>query len=178
MEMFIFEKSNPNASKMEFNYNAQEIDLSYCRASSSKRFTNYIIDLVAFYIIFFVACIGVGILLPGILDGVNDLVDRLIAMVCYVFVMCLTEAVSHGKSIGKLITGTKAVNLDGSEIDFAKAFTRNMIRVIPFNAISGLGNPCDPWHDRLSNTMVIDEKKLALQTRKVELFDSVKNQTQ
>lgn len=92
--------------------------------------------------------------------------------------MCLIEAVSGGKSIGKLITGTKAINLDGSEINFAKAFTRNMIRAIPFNAISALGNPCDPWHDRLSKTMVVDEKKLALQTQKVILFDSVKNQIQ
>lgn len=39
-------------------------------------------------------------------------------MVYYGFVMCLTEAVSLGKSIGKLGTGTKAVNLDGGEIDF------------------------------------------------------------
>ncbi|WP_025141793.1 RDD family protein [Pedobacter jeongneungensis] len=163
---------------MDFNNNYQEIDLSYCRASSGKRLANYIIDLIVFYIILFGIYICIGILLPGILDGINDLLDRLIAMVCYGFIMCLIEAVSRGKSIGKLITGTKAVNLDGSDIDFGKAFTRNMIRVIPFNAISALSNPCDPWHDRWSDTMVVDEKKMALQTQRVDLFDSVKNQIQ
>jgi len=162
---------------MDFNNHYQEIDLSYCRASSGKRLANYVIDLTVFYIILFSVYICIGILFSGILDGINDLVDRLIAMVCYGFIMCLIEAVSRGKSIGKLITGTKAVNLDGSEINFAKAFTRNMIRVIPFNAISGLSSPCNPWHDRLSDTMVVDEKKLALQTQRVDLFDAFKNQT-
>ncbi|MBO9676447.1 MAG: RDD family protein [Sphingobacteriaceae bacterium] len=163
---------------MDFNHNDQEIDLEYCRAGSGKRFANYLIDLTVFYIILFGIYIFIEFLSPGILSGINDLVDRLIAMFCYGFIMSLIEAVSRGKSIGKLITRTKAVNLDGSEIDFQKAFTRNMIRVIPFNALSALSNPCDPWHDRWSDTMVIDEKKLALQTQKVELFDSVKNQIQ
>lgn len=163
---------------MDFNTSYQEVDLDYCRASSGKRLANYIIDLIVFYIILFGIYIFIEILFPGILDGINSLLDRLIAMFCYGFIMSLIEAVSHGKSIGKLITGTKAVNLDDSEIDLQKAFTRNMIRVIPFNALSALSNPCDPWHDRWSDTMVIDEKKLALQTQRVDLFDSVKNQIQ
>lgn len=89
----------------------------------------------------------------------------------------MTEGMSNGRSIGKLITGTRAVNEDGSDISFQKAFVRNIVRAIPFNALSALGTPSHPWHDRWSDTMVIDEKKLALQTQKVDLFDSVKNQT-
>lgn len=33
---------------MDLNHNAQETDLSYCRASSAKRFANYIIELIVF----------------------------------------------------------------------------------------------------------------------------------
>lgn len=161
---------------MDFSTNYQVVDLDYCRATTGKRFANYIIDLIAFYIILLLIYICIGILIPGILDRINGLLDRLIALVCYGFIMCLTEAVSHGKSIGKFITGTKVVNLDGTEIDFPKALTRNMIRSIPFNAFSALGSPCIPWHDRWSDTIVIDEKKLALHSKRAELFDSVKNQ--
>jgi len=71
--------------------------------------------------------------------------------------MCLIEAFSHRKSIARLITGTKAVNLDSgvARSISQKHFTGTMIRVIPFNAISGLGNPCDNWLDTM-----VDGKKL------------------
>lgn len=162
----------------KYNYN-DTINLDYCRASSGKRLANYIIDLIVFYLILFAIYICIGILLPGILDGINGLLDRLITLVCYGFIMCLIEAVSHGKSIGKLITGTKAVNSDGSEIDFGKAFSRNMVRAIPFNAFSALSSPCDPWHDRWSDTIVVDEKIWAIEQQNFHFppEDPFKNQT-
>lgn len=48
--------------------------------------------------------------MPGISDGINELLDRLIAMVCYGFIMCLIEAASSGNLIRKLIAETKAIN--------------------------------------------------------------------
>lgn len=110
--------------------------------------------------------------------GVDDLSLRLVLLLFYGIVMFMTEAMSNGRSIGKLITGTRAVNVDGTDMSFQKAFVRNIVRAIPFNALSALGTPSIPWHDRWSDTMVVDEKKLALQTQKVDLFDSVRNQTQ
>jgi uncharacterized RDD family membrane protein YckC len=163
---------------MDFNNNYQEIDLEYCRATTGKRFTNYLIDLVVFYIIAFGIGIILGIVKPELLDSFDGLSGRLISLLLYGIVMFITEAMSNGRSIGKLITGTRAVNPDGSDITFQKAFIRNIVRAIPFNAFSALGNPCAPWHDLWSDTIVIEEKKLALQTQKIDLFDSVKNQTQ
>ena len=162
---------------MDFNNSYQEIDLEYCRASSGKRFANYIIDTIVFYIVAFGLGIAIGILKPNLLIGIDDLSLRLVLLLFYGIVMFMTEAMSNGRSIGKLITGTRAVNPDGSDITFQKAFIRNIIRAIPFNAFSALGNPCAPWHDIWSDTIVIEEKKLALQTQKINLFDSVKNQT-
>ncbi|WP_431293245.1 RDD family protein [Pedobacter sp. P26] len=163
---------------MDFNNNYQEIDLSYCRASSGKRFANYIIDTIVFYIVSFGLGIVIGILKPNLLVGVDDLSLRLVLLLFYGIGMFMTEAMSNGRSIGKLITGTRAVNVDGTDMSFQKAFVRNIVRAIPFNALSALGTPSIPWHDRWSDTMVVDEKKLALQTQKVDLFDSVRNQTQ
>ncbi|QIL39604.1 RDD family protein [Pedobacter sp. HDW13] len=163
---------------MQFDPFNRDLNLAYCRASTQKRFANHVIDVLVFYVALFVGGIVIEIIYPGLLDGINGLLlIRLIGMVCYSLFMCFIEAVSRGKSIGKLITGTKAVNSDGTEIDFPKAFLRNIIRAVPFNELSALGNPCEPWHDRWSNTIVIEEKKLALQKQRTDLFESVKNQT-
>jgi len=72
--------------------------------------------------------------------------------------MSFVEAVFRGKSLGKLITGTQAVNLDGSSISMATAFGRGFSRAVPFCAFSAFGNPSDPWQDRWTDTMVIDQK--------------------
>ncbi|MBT2563293.1 RDD family protein [Pedobacter sp. ISL-68] len=163
---------------MNFNNNYLEINLDYCRASTGKRFVNYIIDVIVFYILAFGLGIVIGVLKPSLLVGVDDLSLRLVSLLFYGIVMFVTEAMSNGRSIGKLVTGTRAVNEDGSDMSFQKIFVRNIVRAIPFNALSALGTPSSPWHDRWSDTMVVDEKKLALQTQRVDLFDSVKNQTQ
>jgi len=65
---------------MDFNYHAREIGLSYCRASSGKRFADDVIDLIISTFFFLVLHL-LGILLPGTLDGTNDLVNRLVVMV-------------------------------------------------------------------------------------------------
>lgn len=159
---------------MSFNTTiSREIDYDYCRASSSQRLANYVIDMIIFYLLMIVIGFMIGLVAPDLLFIFdNDLMSRLISLVFYGIMMSIIEGVSRGKSIGKLITKTKAVNLDGSEINFGKAFGRNIIRAIPFNALSGFGNPCNPWHDRLSDTMVIDQKKLDLQNQKSTLFSS------
>jgi uncharacterized RDD family membrane protein YckC len=133
--------------------------------------------MIVFYIVAFVLGIVIGILKPDLLTGLDNLSLRLIMLLFYAIVMFMTEGMSNGRSIGKLITGTRAVNEDGSDMTFQKAFVRNIVRAIPFNALSALGTPSHPWHDRWSDTIVIDEKKLALHTSRAELFDSVKNQT-
>ncbi|KQM78310.1 hypothetical protein ASE74_14850 [Pedobacter sp. Leaf216] len=162
---------------MNFDNSYQEIDLEYCRASSGKRFANYIIDTAVFYILAFGLGIVIGIFKRSLLNDIDDLALRLITLLFYGIVMFMTEAMCNGKSLGKLITGTRAVNYDGTDMSFQKALVRNIVRAIPFNALSALGTPSIPWHDRWSDTMVVDEKKLPLQTQRVDLFDSVKNQT-
>jgi uncharacterized RDD family membrane protein YckC len=162
---------------MDFNNNYQEIDLEYCRATTVKRFANYLIDLVVFYIMVIGIAIILRLIKPELLIDFDELSVRLILLLTYGIVMFMTEAMSNGKSIGKLITGTKAVNANGSDLTFQKAFVRNIVRATPFNAFSAFGNPCVPWHDQWSDTIVIEEKKAALQKRKLDLFVMVKNQT-
>ncbi|MBA2562580.1 MAG: RDD family protein [Chitinophagaceae bacterium] len=133
------------------------------RAQAGKRFANHIIDTIFFYLIMF----GIGILLaiisPASLENLDNeggfnLIEQVLGLLLYVLFMFAQEAIFKGKSLGKLITGTCAVNLDGSTINAHTAMLRALSRAVPFDAFSALGTPCNPWHDKWSNTMVIEQK--------------------
>lgn len=142
-------------------------EISLTQAESGKRLANYLVDVASFYATLFILVIILGILFPVIfvyLDEMAeaDLADRLISLMLYAFYMALVEGFSRGRSIGKLITGTRVVNEDGSPINFGTGFLRGFIRAIPFCAFSALGSPCYPWQDKWTNTYVIDIKKSIL----------------
>lgn len=144
------------------------VSVEYARADTGKRFINYIIDVIVFYLLF----LGVGILMaivsPETIDSLlaeeqsagAALGDRILSILFYAVYMSLVEAIFKGKSLGKLITGTRAVNLDGSRISAGTAFARGFSRAVPFCAFSALGSPCNPWQDKWTNTIVVEEKRL------------------
>ncbi|WP_199118129.1 RDD family protein [Pedobacter sp. ASV28] len=152
-------------------------NIEYCSASLGKRLANYIIDLIAFYIIIFFAGFIMELAFPGIISAanINGLLDKLLTLCLYGLVMFIIEMVFQGKSLGKLITGTKAVNRNGEIPTINQFLARNFIRAVPFNAFSALGSPCSPWHDNWSDTIVVDEKLLNLQQRKDVFFAELKN---
>lgn len=150
------------------NEDLLEIEQNYIRADAGKRFLNYLIDVIVYYILM----IGSGILLvliaPSAVDSLANsntgfaFFDRIISLFFYAIYMSIVETLLKGKSVGKYITGTRAVNLDGSRISSGTAFTRGFSRAVPFCVFSAFGTPCNPWQDRWSDTMVIDEKKSSM----------------
>lgn len=134
------------------------------QASGGKRFANYIIDLLTFYGLAFLTGIIIAMVDPVAINyfaeeepGLN-LIDRLLTLVLYGLYMFAIEALFKGKSLGKLITGTRAVNADGSNVSPKAALLRGLSRAVPFNVLSALGSPAYPWHDKWTKTYVIDEK--------------------
>jgi uncharacterized RDD family membrane protein YckC len=138
---------------------------SLVRATSGKRFLNYIIDLISFYLFIFVVSAIIAFLNPSFVEFLSNnstgfqLADRVFSLFLYGAYMSIVEAIFKGKTLGKLITRTRAVNLDGSTITASTAFGRGFSRAVPFCAFSALGTPCDPWQDKWTNTMVMDEKE-------------------
>ncbi len=136
-------------------------------AEKGLRLANYLIDMLVFYCLIVLYGLLVGIIITiarggdtsfiDELDNLNPLVDRLLTMIMYGCYMGVTEGMFYGKSLGKLITKTRAVNLDGSDITFTTALKRGFSRIIPFEIFSTLGN--SPWHDSLPGTMVVTEKE-------------------
>ena len=98
-------------------------------------------------------------LLYGEHEGFN-LLGPLLFLLLYGMYMGLLEAVFSGRSLGKLITGTVAVYQDGSRIKGDTALLRGLMRVVPFNAFSVLGDPTYPWHDKWSKTYVMNYKDI------------------
>jgi uncharacterized RDD family membrane protein YckC len=140
-----------------------EQDLESRRASRGVRLANYLIDLAAFYAFIFVLGIALVLVSPSFAELVETdsaafgLLDRLFTLLMYALFMGSMEALMKGKSIGKLITKTRAVNDDGSTISGKTAFARGFSRAVPFCAFSALGDPCDPWQDRWTDTLVVTE---------------------
>jgi uncharacterized RDD family membrane protein YckC len=135
------------------------------QASAGKRFANYLIDLLFFYMVIIFWGVITAVVSPSTFEGMEEsdnpfgsFSDRILTMIAYAIVMGVIEAIFRGKSIGKFITKTKAVNGDGSDISLGTAFARGFSRAVPFEAFNALGNPSYPWHDKWTNTYVIDEK--------------------
>jgi uncharacterized RDD family membrane protein YckC len=93
---------------------------------------------------------------------VFNLIDRIVSLFLFAIYMGTIEAITKGRSIGKYITGTKAVNNDGSLISISTAFKRGFSRAVPFEPFSALGSPSLPWHDKWTDTYVIDIKQSGL----------------
>ena len=141
------------------------IEELYVRASAGKRLANYIIDIIVFYFLLITAGILIALVSPSSINdataesaGIN-LMERILSLFIYAIYMAVVEAIFKGKSVGKFITKTRAVNLDGSTISTRTAILRAFSRAVPFCVFSAFGNPCDPWQDRWTNTMVIEEIK-------------------
>jgi len=152
--------SGPQEEQHLFD-NFQSVALT--QAGSGKRLANYIVDLISFYVFmyfFSYVIVEVSMDLAIIMYaepeyGGRPLLAQLINMGFYGFYMGLLETLFRGRSLGKLITGTIAVNEDGTRINGRKALLRGLCRAVPFNALSALGTPCYPWHDKWNNTYVV-----------------------
>ena len=135
---------------------SDDLTVSLQQAGSGKRFANYLIDLVVFYIL--AGSLAAILMYRGVISSdIDPITDRIVTYILRGLFMGIVEAIFKGKTLGKLITRTRAVNEDGSPITAQTAFMRGLSRLVPFEAFSALGDPSYPWHDRWTNTYVIDE---------------------
>jgi uncharacterized RDD family membrane protein YckC len=145
-----------------------DVEYTFTQASSGKRFLNYIIDRVAVYLVWTYLLSKVDIWLLRLIYRYSE--SRQLLYVCnylfaigfFVFILAVLESVTGGKTLGKLLTGTRAINQDGSRITPRQAILRCLCRLVPFEPFSAFGAPCFPWHDRWSKTYVIDERLSSL----------------
>jgi len=132
-------------------------------ANRNLRFVNFLVDRLSFYL-FYRGFILVWGKFPTLRIYSEDYYVRftlnlLISMLLYSLFMGATEALFKGKTPGKAITGTRAVNPDGSFVSGRKALLRGLSRIVPFEPFSAFGGDWPwPWHDKWTNTYVVVEK--------------------
>ena len=132
-------------------------------ASLTKRFANYIIDY--FCIALFISMIFDFFEAQGyrVVEDIYSLRVRLIAILLYALIYFVIESLTGGKSFGKWITKTRVTEFDGSIPDTETFIIRSFSRIIPFEPLSFLFSPRG-WHDRISKTIVLDEKLTTFQS--------------
>jgi len=92
-----------------------------------------------------------------LLEG-NRILDALLSLCIYALLYILLEYFLKGKTLGKFITQTRVVTVEGKTPDFASIVSRSFARIVPFEPFSFFGDFDTGWHDRWSSTIVIDEK--------------------
>lgn len=120
-------------------------------ASQGKRFVNMLVDSIASRVF------SIGFVLFGAradLGGAFAGIAALLFMIgYYVFLELAFQA-----TLGKLITGTRVVTLSGGHPSFMQVLGRTLCRFVPFEPFSFFSsNRPIGWHDRWSNTRVVDK---------------------
>lgn len=143
--------------------------LLYPRASLSQRFFNNLIDTL----VFFGIVMTVGMILALSAESLGGSAETVFAnaglsnFVFYgVFLLYyIGLEAATGRTIGKLLTGTKVVRLgDCGRPPLAAILLRSVIRLVPFNALSIFFKAEEllTWHDKWSRTMVVSLREPGL----------------
>ncbi|MBS1653790.1 MAG: RDD family protein [Bacteroidetes bacterium] len=85
-------------------------------------------------------------------SGSMILLGYIIMIFNYIVYYTFCEKVFKGHTLGKLITGTRAIREDGEELTFKDAILRTLSRLVPFEPFTGFGTP---WHDSWTKTRVV-----------------------
>ncbi|TLX72594.1 RDD family protein [Labilibacter sediminis] len=108
------------------------------------RVANGIIDIMIVSII--------SSILVIVLEVIGD--PRLMfSLVCVAYYFILE--VSLGRTVGKLITGTKVVNMNNEKPGFWRILLRSVLRLYPFDSASYLFGNEQGAHDLLSRTRLV-----------------------
>ena len=145
-------------------------------ASKGKRFLNYLIDVVVIYVIILILFTVFAIIANLIgnesflfwLQNMTEIHGYLVFFGVMITYYVFMESI-FSSTIGKFLTQTKVVLIDGTKPSSQKIIKRTFCRLIPFDGLSFLGTYANGWHDSITGTFVV--KKKLFQSR-MELHNS------
>ena len=129
--------------------------LNVIPAGKWLRLFNFLVDyvvvmviglMVGLYVSFFFGLVGQQFL--------ESNAGTVLGLLIYLGYYLLCESLT-GKTLGKLITGTKVVNVNGEEASYKQILGRSFARFIPFEFLTFLGEEGRGWHDSLPKTYVV-----------------------
>ncbi len=129
----------------------------YIPAGVGLRFGNLFVDIICLFACNFVVGIIIG--LSGFGRMLNEpLYVNLMSILILILYYTLSEGLT-GRTVGKLVTGTKVLNEKDEPPSFLNILGRTICRLIPFEAFSFLGSGYG-WHDSISSTKVVVIKEV------------------
>ena len=142
---------------------AQEVNFTQPDASSGLRFFNYLISLVACFILNFFIFRAIYRFAPSLGDQLSAFLPQILWGYLITVLYHFLNELCGGRGISKLITGTRAEMEDGSPLKIRSALTRSLCRIIPFEPFSFLGRGTGGWHDSLTGTRVVNVRATPVQ---------------
>lgn len=128
----------------------------YMLASRRRRLANYLIDQLCLY---FLASLLVAIVAVYVERDPDSLLQNDLNAVTFVlsaFVLYYVSCESlAGRTLGKLITGTRTVTVSGGRPSFGQILLRTLVRIVPFEGLTFLTKDAVGFHDRWSGTRVV-----------------------
>ena len=142
----------------------------YVEASVGARFLNFLIhNLLMRFVLSYATSYLVVLILASIAP---DFIDRLtysegfnwtlfffaliVGHVNYILYYTVCETAFKGYTLGKLITGTRAIRGDNQPLTFRDALLRSLSRLVPLEPFSAFNG--NPWHDTWTKTRVIKSR--------------------
>jgi uncharacterized RDD family membrane protein YckC len=143
--------------------------VQYEPASGGQRLLNFVVDnllmrfgltyLTTYLLVYILKFVAPDYLLKLAYDETRfDLIlmAYLLGIFNYLIYYTICEKGFRGYTLGKLISGTRAIREDGAELTIKDAFLRSLSRLVPFEAFSALWGT--PWHDSWTKTTVIKSR--------------------
>ena len=118
-----------------------------------KRLINYIVDTASLLLLFFLLLRELPVMLKNIPFDFSFDINIVLAIV-FVAYYLIFEGV-NGKTIGKYLTRTKVVSINGKKPKFTQIIIRTLVRILFIEVLSYIAKRPNGWHDRVSNTEVI-----------------------
>lgn len=139
-----------------------------------QRFFHWVVDLAVMSLVVIPVIISLGYWLAdsGILDG-NETLQKFfrgrwsLYTIIFIFILIYypISEILFGSSPGKFLTESRVVNSKAESPNSSTIFLRTLCRNIPFDALSFFSKR--GWHDSLSETYVVKEKRTGFKTNKL-----------
>ena len=122
---------------------------------SGIRFVNFLIDFIVWLVLAFIISFIIGLFVQPTDQGIISLIGYVLIFGTFIAYYSIME-IKFQKTIGKFVTKTKVVKMNGEKPTDGDIITRSFCRLIPFDRLSFLFVK-NGIHDFLSKTKVVKD---------------------
>jgi uncharacterized RDD family membrane protein YckC len=123
---------------------------------SGIRFVNFLIDFIIWLILAMIVIFIIGLVVQPTDESLISLLGYILIFGTFIGYYVIME-IKFQKTVGKFVTKTKVVKMDGTKPETSDIITRTFCRLIPFDRLSFLFVR-NGIHDFLSKTKVVKDK--------------------